>query len=636
MNQYWDIVQKMLIYLKTRNQCASSRKSHQQCYEELGNYLEENGLTFSEDSTKQWVQSIKEKHNRQRVYFWSQYVRQLVIFYHTGSVPDELFYQILPVYEKVPEYLKVDLDRYLEHCRPQYTERSFELAKIHCSGIMCYLTEQGLVRMDELTFQMVDKLFHADLGCTDDTKALYLQHARAMLRYLSEYHTFPIDIFLVLNSKYNAHIGHPNQFSRKHQDRIEQLKAEDMVLTVQEFHSRISVFIVHLREIGYGTTQTRYARQCLTELYLFLSIHNLWYHPEIAQIWLEELKPTAGTSWKQRRRILYLFQQDCTAGLRKEATRSTYHPDILETFPQWCQIPVQGFMNRLLREFRSISTARNYKFSCLHFCRFLIQQGVEGFNAVTPAHIRLFTLTDEHATAYGRATSYAVVRQFLRYLEEQQLIQTGLHQGIFTKYAQSTDITDILDDTQLQRIQDYRKAAETPMELRTVAMVTVSLELGLRASDVTELKFQNIDWKQRKISLIQKKTGNSLILPLTIASGNAIYRYLQNGRPETDSPYLFVHHHAPYGKMSTKICNNSLYRILPERAEVHHKGFHVLRRTFATNLLRKGAGIPSMIDSLGHTDPTTIMQYLSFDEERMRLCPLSLQQCSILLEGGML
>ena len=167
-------------------------------------------------------------------------------------------------------------------------------------------------------------------------------------------------------------------------------------------------------------------------------------------------------------------------------------------------------------------------------------------------------------------------------------------------------------------------------------MVTVSLELGLRASDVTELKFQNIDWKQRKVTLIQRKTGNSLILPLTIASGNAIYRYLQNGCPKTDSPYLFVHHHAPYGKMSTKICNNSLYRILPEGAVLHHEGFHVLRRTFATNLLRKGAEIPRVIDSLGHTDPTTVMQYLSFDEERMRLCPLSLQQCSILLEGGML
>ena len=89
-----------------------------------------------------------------------------------------------------------------------------------------------------------------------------------------------------------------------------------------------------------------------------------------------------------------------------------------------------------------------------------------------------------------------------------------------------------------------------------------------------------------------------------------------------------------YDRMSTKICNNSLYCILPERYDVVNKGFHVLRRTFATTLLRNNAGIQMVMDSLGHTDNTSVMKYLSFDEERMRLCPLSLTQYSLLLEGG--
>ena len=38
-----------------------------------------------------------------------------------------------------------------------------------------------------------------------------------------------------------------------------------------------------------------------------------------------------------------------------------------------------------------------------------------------------------------------------------------------------------------------------------------------------------------------------------------------------------------------------------------------------------------VMDSLGHTDNTSVMKYLSFDEERMRL---SLTQYSLLLEGG--
>ena len=287
-------------------------------------------------------------------------------------------------------------------------------------------------------------------------------------------------------------------------------------------------------------------------------------------------------------------------------------------------------MDRLIREFRTHSTARNYKFSCLRFCRFLITNGIKGFDEVNIEHIRLFRLTDEHTTPYGRATSFAVVRKFLYYLEEQKLLQTGLHQALFSESVRSVDITDILDNDQIQRIHEYRLAASAPMELRTAAIVTIGLELGLRASDVVRVKMEDIDWKNRKISVIQYKTRNALSLPLTTAAGNAVYRYLVKGRPKTANPYVFVHHHAPYDRMSTKICNNSLYRILPERYDVENKGFHVLRRTFATTLLRNNAGIQRVMDSLGHTDNTSVMKYLSFDGERMRLCPLSLTQYGLL------
>ena len=99
-------------------------------------------------------------------------------------------------------------------------------------------------------------------------------------------------------------------------------------------------------------------------------------------------------------------------------------------------------MDRLIREFRTHSTARNYKFSCLRFCRFLITNGIKGFDEVNIEHIRLFRLTDEHITPYGRATSFAVVRKFLYYLEEQKLLQTGLHQALFSESVRSVDITD--------------------------------------------------------------------------------------------------------------------------------------------------------------------------------------------------
>ena len=159
-------------------------------------------------------------------------------------------------------------------------------------------------------------------------------------------------------------------------------------------------------------------------------------------------------------------------------------------------------------------------------------------------------------------------------------------------------------------------------------MVMTGIKMGFRASDVINLKFRDIDWKNRSISIIQEKTKASLSLPMPVSVGNAIYRYIKEGRPQVPSDYVFIRHKAPYGKLSGKTCTIALWSILPERKAVYG-GFHVTRRTFATNILRSGAGASDVMDTLGHTDPTSVMKYLSMDEKRMRMCPIALSDLPI-------
>jgi integrase len=159
-------------------------------------------------------------------------------------------------------------------------------------------------------------------------------------------------------------------------------------------------------------------------------------------------------------------------------------------------------------------------------------------------------------------------------------------------------------------------------------MVCIGLSMGFRASDITGLCFENINWKQRSIRIIQQKTGKALLMPMPVKTGNVLFRYLRDGRPKSDEPFVFIRHKAPYGKLSIKTCTIALWSILPERKGVYG-GFHVTRRTFATNILRNGAGAGRIMDALGHTDPTSVMKYLSMDEDRMRLCPLMLSDLSL-------
>lgn len=157
----------------------------------------------------------------------------------------------------------------------------------------------------------------------------------------------------------------------------------------------------------------------------------------------------------------------------------------------------------------------------------------------------------------------------------------------------------------------------------------------MRAYDVLSLRFQDIDWKKRQISIIMKKTRTQITLPMPVEVGNALYLYITKGRPRNNSGYIFIRSKAPYGKLTGKICTKALWRILPERKDVKGGGFHVTRRTSATNLLRNHAGIDDVMDALGHRDSTSVMKYLLLDDERSRKCGLSLESTGLLLRGGL-
>ena len=65
-------------------------------------------------------------------------------------------------------------------------------------------------------------------------------------------------------------------------------------------------------------------------------------------------------------------------------------------------------------------------------------------------------------------------------------------------------------------------------------MVILCSRMGLRVSDVANLSFENIDWENNIVSLVQYKTGNPLSLPLLPIVGNAIIDYLRYARPKLE------------------------------------------------------------------------------------------------------
>ncbi len=151
---------------------------------------------------------------------------------------------------------------------------------------------------------------------------------------------------------------------------------------------------------------------------------------------------------------------------------------------------------------------------------------------------------------------------------------------------------------------------------RDYAVLLLLARLGLRAGEVVHLNLDDINWRTGLLN-VRGKGGRIDQLPLPMDVGEALVRYLRNGRPNsTTSRRLFVRLRAPYiGFASSAAIDCIMHRAL-QRAELDppHKGAHLLRHSLATRMLHNGASLAEIGQMLRHRLTQTTEIYAKVDQ----------------------
>jgi integrase len=164
-----------------------------------------------------------------------------------------------------------------------------------------------------------------------------------------------------------------------------------------------------------------------------------------------------------------------------------------------------------------------------------------------------------------------------------------------------------------------------PTGKRDYAMILLVARLGLRSMDVKHLQLEHLHWADNRIEFVAFKTGQPLTLPLLPDVGWAIIDYLKHGRPQVDSPYVFLRHLAPLEPFSD---DDHLHQVLEKYCHMAHvplppqrkRGFHALRHTLATALLSQDTALPVIAEVLGHADVDSTAIDLKADVDHLRAC----------------
>lgn len=147
--------------------------------------------------------------------------------------------------------------------------------------------------------------------------------------------------------------------------------------------------------------------------------------------------------------------------------------------------------------------------------------------------------------------------------------------------------------------------------------------LGMRAGDIINLKFSDIDWSNNRIHYVQTKTLRPLTLPLMDEVKYPLIDYIKNARKgKVDNEFIFIRTKAPFSKYQT---GTALCRIVTDAiadagidATGRHHGPHALRHSMASNLLSEDVQVCEISDILGHASTMTTEIYLTIDETHLK------------------
>ena len=394
----------------------------------------------------------------------------------------------------------------------------------------------------------------------------------------------------------------------------------------QQYNMAVETVRTYLVEHGFSGTVRKDFNRASTEFARYLEARHLTYSDAVAREWVNTLKLSLPRrKFLSIRRALALVEDAKRNGSVTTVWFSYDDAPNKYRTPDCYRQLLEAYIQRRRQDGIGASALHMDSRACTLFLLFLQSKNITDPAFITPEIVKDYHAQAQHRTAEGRNAYIRRIRGFARFLASKKFVPQTLELAFTTEKAPRVSIVTMLSEQQINSIRVFGENSRSPLELRSAAIAMLALRMGLRSVDICNLCFSDISWKSRTISIVQQKTGVPLTLPFPVEVGNLLARYILEGRPRCDEPNVFISQRRPYIRLTPSSCYLSSLRILGgKESETDVRGLHVVRRTFASNLLTAGNPVSTISFTLGHRDDSSVDEYLATDELRMRQCAIGL------------
>ena len=277
-----------------------------------------------------------------------------------------------------------------------------------------------------------------------------------------------------------------------------------------------------------------------------------------------------------------------------------------------------------LRKERNYSphTVASYEDDLRQFADYLARAAhgsTVALEAVDQKTIRGFLgdLVDRGFARRSVARKLACLKSFFKYLRRIDRLDFNAAANVASPKLERR-LPYYLDEETVNRLMDQPDCT-TLTGIRDAAILEIFYGTGIRLSELIHLRVRDVDIAGNTLK-VTGKGSKERIVPFGRPATKALQAYLQR-RPEfvrkpPDAGVLFL---TITGKqMNPKGINVLMNMYIGRVSEIEKKSPHVLRHTFATHLLNRGADLQAVRELLGHESLSTTQVYTHVSVDRLK------------------
>lgn len=249
-----------------------------------------------------------------------------------------------------------------------------------------------------------------------------------------------------------------------------------------------------------------------------------------------------------------------------------------------------------------------------------LQRQHETLDGATRDTLTQFMLAQRrrNLSATSVARQLAAMRMLYRYVVSQRYRRDD-PTSVLTSPKLWQRLPDALGLPDIERLL---RAAHTKdwRGVRDTAWLELLYATGLRVSELVHLQLNDVNLDVGFVRCVGKG-GKERVVPIGRAAAEALRRYLATARPrlvrrapQEQGVFLGTHGRT----LSRQMIFLLLKRYARLAGVTKHLSPHVLRHSFATHLLERGADLRSLQEMLGHADIATTQRYTHVDKSRLK------------------